>query len=252
MEKIKKAIIIDDEPLVRDDLRHLLEKHPQIKIIGEAGSIKEAETLLQQVTPDVVFLDIQLRGGSGFDLVPSIKPDSRIIFFTAHDEYAFRAFEVNALDYLLKPVVESRLAKAITRLEQKEPNGLTVPEPSKPYLHDDQVFIKTEMEQRFIAVNDISAITSLGGNYTSLRMANGKTYTTRQTQKHWEDTLPGDLFLRIHRSSLININRIESLKQEKNCLRMLFLTGMEDPLEVSRRLAPRIKKLISQLKKDNR
>jgi two-component system LytT family response regulator len=118
--KTKRAVIIDDEPFVREDLRHMLLKHPQVEVVGEAGSITEAAKLLRQTNPDIVFLDIQLRGGSGFDLVPDILPDSDIIFFSAHDEYEEQINQLNALDYLLKPVSAARLAESLSKVEKKD------------------------------------------------------------------------------------------------------------------------------------
>jgi len=118
--KIKRAVIIDDEPFARDDLRHMLLKHPKIVVVGEAGSISEAAKLLRQTNPDIVFLDIQLRGGSGFDLVPNILPDSKIIFFSAYDENEEQTNQLNALDYLLKPVSAVRLAESLGKVEKKD------------------------------------------------------------------------------------------------------------------------------------
>src|SRR4051812_3009110 len=103
-----RALLIDDEALARDALRVLLEGHPEVKIAGTAATVGQGRTLLARDDYDIVFLDIQLRGGSGFDLVPHVRPGAQIIFVTAHDEHALRAFEVNALDYLLKPVRPER------------------------------------------------------------------------------------------------------------------------------------------------
>ena len=246
-EEKKEAIIIDDEPLVHADLRFMLEKHPEIKIIAEAGSINEAEALLRDVTPDIVFLDIQLRGGTGFDLVPEISPKSQIIFFTAHDEYAVRAFEVNALDYLLKPVSADRLAKAIKRLDVETKDQVTASKPVESLGKDDQIFIKTENDQRFISVDNISAIISIGGNYSNLRMLSGLSHTIRRTLKQWEEMLPKNFFIRIHRSSFINTNQIKRLKFEKNGTCMISVSGIQEQLEVSRRFAPQIKELAKLL-----
>ncbi len=98
-------------------MSHMLFKHPEIEVIGEAGSITEAINLLRQTNPDIIFLDIQLRGGSGFDLVPDILPSSDIIFFSAYDEYEEQINQVNALDYLLKPVSAARLAESLSKVE---------------------------------------------------------------------------------------------------------------------------------------
>jgi two-component system, LytTR family, response regulator len=112
-----RALLIDDEPDARADLRISLAAHAaEVAIAAEAETLDEAEALLSTGAYDVVFLDVQLRGGTGFDLVPRIRPDARIVFVTAHDNYALRAFEVNALDYLLKPIAPDRLAAAVTRV----------------------------------------------------------------------------------------------------------------------------------------
>lgn len=242
--KTKKAILVDDEPFVRDDLRHMLLKHPEIEIIGKAGSITEAVAVLGQVSPDVVFLDIQLRGGSGFDLVPSIPPPCRIIFFTAFDNYAVRVFEVNALDYLLKPVNPDRLATSLSKLNKNETQR-SITRPSTPYAEDDQIFIHTAVERRFLSPNDISAIISLGGNYTSLLQSPDQSTTIRRTLKQWEQRLPPQLFCRIHRSAIVNLKQIQKLNIEKNGTCTLFLSGIDQPFEVSRRFSPRLRELFN-------
>ena len=116
-----KCLIIDDDRFMRAALRFMLSEYGEMEIAGEAGSVGEASSLLGSVQPDVVFLDIQLHGGSGFDLVPCIPPRAHIVFFTAYARYAVRAFEVNALDYLLKPVQADRLAATVERLRHNAP-----------------------------------------------------------------------------------------------------------------------------------
>src|SRR5688572_22135523 len=115
-----RALLIDDEPPARIVLRTLLAPHP-VEIVGEAGTLRAARELLARHDYTLVFLDIQLRGGTGFDLVPAVRPGAEIVFVTAHDEHALRAFEVNALDYLLKPIKPERLAASITRLTSPLP-----------------------------------------------------------------------------------------------------------------------------------
>lgn len=110
------ALIIDDEPFAREDLRYLLKRHPDIRIIGEAGSLQEAKELLNKTDPDVIFLDVQLRGGSGFDLLDSIPSHTDIIIFTAYDELHQQVKNTKAKDYLLKPVTAERLAEAINKI----------------------------------------------------------------------------------------------------------------------------------------
>lgn len=240
----KKALIIDDEPFVREDLRQLLFNHPEIEIIGEAGSIEEAGRLVKQVQPDVVFLDVQLRGGSGFDLVPEIPPACPIIFFTAYDQYAVRAFEVNALDYLLKPVTADRLAASLLKLDPTEMYREADASPATIYKTDDQIFIQTAEEQRFIPLKDILTVTAVGGNYTELVQRAGPPLIVRRTLKQWEERLPSQLFFRIHRSVIINLDQIRDLKTEKNGSGTLHIFKIDQPFEVSRRILPRLKELI--------
>jgi two-component system LytT family response regulator len=232
-----KAIIIDDEPLARDDLRYMLKKHSFIEIAGEAANVDESIALLSKVEADVVFLDIQLRGGSGFDLVPHIPPSAEIIFFTAYDEYAVRAFEVNALDYLLKPVTEDRLEASLLRLRDRIDNRPLHLDPSGSFHPDDQVFIKTDSEQGFIPVNAIVAVTSIGGNYTVVHLDNGKRHVVRRTLKEWKNILPASLFLPIHRMAIANIHRIDHIKKERDGSYCIYPAGQPHPFRVSRRRA---------------
>ncbi|HNC47267.1 MAG TPA: response regulator, partial [Acidobacteriota bacterium] len=126
-----RAVIVDDERLARRDLRVLLKAHPQISIIGEADTLETAIEVIGRLEPDVVFLDIQMPGGSGFTVLNSIDPAIQVVFVTAYDEYAVRAFEVDACDYLLKPVNPKRLAKTIARLQSlSEPVATAEPEKS--------------------------------------------------------------------------------------------------------------------------
>lgn len=242
---LKNALIIDDEPLVREDLKFLLQEHPEINVIGEAASVDEGAVLLSKTSPDVVFLDIQLRGGSGFDLVAHISPSSAIVFFTAHDEYAVRAFEVNALDYLMKPVSRNRLALALSRLKSSRKAGVSIPS-ARALDMDDQVFIQTDQEQRFVPVNGISAITYEGGNYSSLEMNSGQKHLVRRNLKQWEEQLPDPFFLRVHRSALVNIQAIESLQIQKSGSCALLVAGRDQLIEVSRRMAPRVKAVLKK------
>ena len=239
-----KAIIIDDEPFVRDDLRAMLAAHEAIEVACEAGTIAEAKKQLAAGSFDVVFLDIQLRGGSGFDLVPFIDPAADIIFITAHNEFAVRAFEINALDYILKPVAADRLAESVARLKR----GIQPKEvgPGKPehYKSDDSVFIKTDSGQMFVRLDTIAAITSIGGNYAAVYLENRQKLLARKTLKDWEAILPKTLFTRIHRSTLINVGSIERIAYEKDGSCMVHLSGRKETLAVSRRMASRLKSLV--------
>lgn len=235
-----KAIIIDDEQFVREDLKDILSQHDDVEILGEAETIDSAIELLSRTDPDVIFLDIQLRGGSGLNLVPYISPSIHIIFFTAHDDYAVRAFEVNALDFLLKPVTPERLEKSLDRARTYLKSGKPDEKSDTLFKETDQVFIKTDKEQRFVPINSILAITTEGGNYTSLIRDDGHNLLTRRSIKEWECHLPSDTFIKIHRSTIINAKKITRIVNQKNSKCLVYLSGHDEPFEASRREAPRL------------
>ena len=244
---IMKTIIIDDERFVREDLKEMLSLHADITVAGEAETISAAVALLSIVEPDIVFLDIQLRGGSGFDLVPYIHPTVDIIFFTSHDEYAVRAFEVNALDFLLKPVAPERLSSSLDRVRENRSTPLSSSGfTGGPFNEDDRIFIRTDKEQRFIALNGIVAVVSEGGNYSSVFLENNAKYLVRRPLKEWKNILPVSTFIRIHRSTIVNLNRIRQFVREKSGKYHVRMSGYDDPLKVSRRKVPKLKEKLGE------
>ncbi len=237
-----KAIIVDDETFARDDLRQVLLFHPSVNVVCEAGTIEEARDHLARHRLDLVFLDIQLRGGTGFDLLPFIGLDTKVIFITAYAEYAVRAFRVNALDYILKPVTQERLAESISRLSFKKKPPMETPHAPLQLTVDDRVYIKTDTHRCLVPVKDIATIRSIGGNYVRVETRKGERMTCRKTFKEWEAILPGSLFLRIHQSAIINLRQLERFEQEKSGGGKVFLSGTDEPLEVSIRKAAGLKK----------
>lgn len=240
------VILIDDEPLARDELRRLLAAQPSLRIVGESGKIPEARALLARGGYDLVLLDIQLAGGSGFDLVPAVAPGARIIFVTAHDQFAVRAFEINALDYLLKPVASARLAAALQRLA---PSPTTPPEPNTntdapfpaPLAPHDRVFLKGERHARFVPVTEISAIVA-NDNYTEVFVADGDRFLVRRALRAWETSLPAASFLRVHRQAVVNLAQIERIDDPDGETPVLHLRGVREPLTCSHRLSPELRR----------
>jgi two-component system, LytTR family, response regulator len=227
-----RALLIDDEPPARTVLRTLLAPHP-VEIVGEAGTLRAARELLARGDYTLVFLDIQLRGGTGFEVVPFVRPGAEIVFVTAHDEHALRAFEVNALDYLLKPIKPERLAASITRLSAAaatEPGPL----PTKRLRADDTIYVRTEDGARFVPVASLVAIQSCE-NYTELHLATGEKLLVRHTLKAWEDTLPAPPFARAHRQALVNLGALIRIEEDGGDAPLLHLTGLRAPLRASRR-----------------
>ncbi len=161
-----RALLIEDETTARADLRAKLAAHPEVTILAEAATMRGARTLLARTDYDLVLLDIQLIGGNSFDLVPDVRPGARIIFVTAYDTYAMRAFEINALDYLLKPVVPARLAEALRRATP--PPDPHAEDAAGPALHlNDRVYLRSGLRARFAVVGDIGVIAA-HDNYQSL------------------------------------------------------------------------------------
>ena len=192
MKTSYRCLIIDDERLARIELMRLLKDCPEIEIVGEASGISDAVTKIKNLQPDLIFLDIQLRNETGFDLFDKINYNGKTIFVTAYSEYAIRAFEINAIDYLLKPVNISRLKKSIERLfEHKTENN----EFSKQKLSiDDKIFVSTGKMVRFLKISDISLITCELG-YSEISTISGDKLIVKKLLKEWEDRLPESHFL---------------------------------------------------------
>jgi two-component system LytT family response regulator len=228
-----RALIIDDEAIACDVLRVLLEAHAEIAVVGTAGTLRQARQLLARDDYDVVFLDIQLRGGNGFELVPHVRSAAQVIFVTAHDEHALRAFEINALDYLLKPVHPSRLARSLQRLN--EPPARAAETAALPRLRDDDtVFIKLDSGARFVPLASIGAILSCE-NYSEVLLAGGEKLLVRRSLKAWEDALPAPVFARAHRQAIVNLRRLLRIEEDGGDGPLLHLDGVKIPLRVSRR-----------------
>ena len=193
-----KCLIVDDEPLARREMMQLLSMYPGVTVCGEAASVAEALSLTEAQKPDLVFLDIQMPGESGFDYVARVQSGPpRIVFVTAYDQYAVKGFECNAMDYLLKPVKPERLAESLRRARDKK----SVPIP--PSISDDVVFIKGTTTGRFASWSGISHILA-EGNYSQVHFADGTNLNVLRTLKDWLAQAPADTLLQIHRTALIN------------------------------------------------
>ncbi len=223
------TLIIEDNAAARADLTRKLKAHPEVAIVGEAGTAGRARTLLALGGYDLVFLDIRLRGGNGFDLVPLVAAEARIIFVTAYDEYALRAFEVNALDYLLKPVTAERLAQSLSRL------GVETGPAAPPQLTEtDLVHVRTDAGSQFIAVSSIAAIMA-ELNYTLIHLTDGSKLLIRRPLKSWADQLDANTFVRVSRESIVNLRHISHVERNDTKSGTVKMTGVKAPVPVSRR-----------------
>jgi two-component system LytT family response regulator len=238
-----KAIIVDDERLARSNMRKLLESYPYINIVGEASSCAQASELAENFNPGLIFLDIQLKGETGFDLLDKINKSAKIIFVTAYDEFAIRAFEINALDYLLKPVNPERLKLSLERIFENRDShaGKSERNEEKVYEYFDSIYVKiNNFSSKFVKISNISYIEP-AGNYSKIVSNDGRYCLVQKTMKEWEEELPGRYFIRIHRSAIINIEHIDRIEVVSGNQHRVFLKSLEMPLGISRRYVKKIR-----------
>lgn len=242
-----RVIIIDDEPAARAALRGMLREHPEVSLVGEAETITEAKALLAGNAYELVLLDVQLIGGTGFDLLPFIRPEARVVFVTAFDQFAVRAFEVNALDYLIKPVRPERLAEALRRIAPIgiAPHSVTAPLPK--FDLDDLVHLFVgNGSTRLVPLADIVVIES-DSNYSAAYLADGTRLLVRRTMLSWENSLPSSHFVRVHRSTIINLARYRGSDRECFETTLLLLTGHPQPVRASFRYLEELRTRLAAL-----
>jgi two-component system LytT family response regulator len=240
-----KAIIIDDERLARNELKRLLENFPQIEVIAEAANTDEASALLETMQPDVLFLDIQMPGKTGFEWLESwdgYLPE--VIFTTAFDEYALKAFEVNALDYVLKPVELTRLSESIQKLEKRLIQQVKTPETPGHILGAmDQIFVKDGERCWFVRLERVRLCESMG-NYVRLFFDDQKPLVLKSLNA-LEDRLDPKVFFRANRKHIINLNFIDKIEPWFSGGLQVTLSGKGEKIEISRRQSIRFKELLS-------
>ena len=226
-----KALLIDDERLARLELRRLLAGHPEVEIAGEARGGEEALALIPKLAPDLIFLDIQMPGMSGFDLLERLEELPQVIFTTAYDEYALKAFEVNALDYLLKPVAPARLAAALARVRPRtEPARL------------EQVFVRDGERCWIVRLPDIFLLES-EGNYTRVYFASERPLI-RRSLNALEDQLDPAMFFRAGRKEIVNLKWIEKVDISVAGGLVVTLRGGRT-IEMSRRQSSKLREILS-------
>lgn len=243
-----KAIIVDDERLARNELKRLLENFPKINIIGEAANADEAIQLIDELHPDLLFLDIQMPGKTGFDLLSELEgyvPE--VIFTTAYDEYAIKAFEFNALDYLLKPIELHRLSEAVQKVEEEiqhqQERTETAKEGIKVLGDNDQVFVKDGEKCWFVRLGKVRLFESMG-NYVRLYFDDQKPLVLKSLNA-LEERLDSKVFFRANRKHIINLQFIDKIEPWFSGGLQVTLRGSGEKIEISRRQAIRFKELLS-------
>ncbi len=233
-----KVIIVDDERLARKELQNLLAKFPSVEVLAECDSVSSALSEIEKLKPDLVFLDINMPGKDGFALLEELDFIPEIIFVTAYDEYAIKAFEVNALDYLLKPIQSERLEEAINKFQSNE-----LAETNTNKLgQNDQVFVKDGERCWFVKLSDVPMFES-EGNYVRVYFENNKPLILKSLN-NLANKLDENVFFRANRKFIINLNWIESIESWFNGGLMVKLkTGAK--VEISRRQASKLKEMKS-------
>jgi len=258
-----RALIVDDEPLARARLRKLLSAEEGVEIVGECASAEDAIEIIESALPDLVFLDVQMPGMDGFQMLSELRTPAlpAIIFITAYDDYALRAFEVHALDYLLKPYSRARFADAfrharaqieresaaaadrrllglLAELRASESGGAAAPPLQR---ERERLVVKSDGRMFFVRPADIDWVEA-SANYVRLH-ARGASYQLRESMKHMEDRLPRGNFVRIHRSAIVNLDRVRELQPWFHGEYVVILTD-GTKLTASRAYASRLRELM--------
>lgn len=238
-----KALIVDDERLARKELKKLLDEYAEIKIVAEAANADEALSLYDEHKPDILFLDIQMPGKTGFELLEELETSPLVVFTTAYDDFALKAFEVNAVDYLVKPVPPERLKEAIEKASK-------LFEKKQSSLHDtqaklgleDQVFVKDGDKCWFVSLSNIRLFES-DGNYIKVYFDTNRPMIHKSLNA-LDEKLDNKSFFRASRKHIVNLSWVESIEPWFNGGLMVKLRG-GDKVEVSRRQAAKFKEMMS-------
>ena len=238
-----RALIVDDERLARKELMKLLEDHPMIEVVGEAANAEEAFQMVNDLNPDLLFLDIQMPGKTGFQLLEMLDSVPLVVFTTAYDEFALKAFEVNALDYLLKPIHPERLSETISKLSEKE-RAKTIAEhgPEKKLGLNDQVFVKDGDRCWFVSLSNVRLFES-DGNYIKVYFDANRPMIHKSLNA-LDEKLDERAFFRASRKHIVNLSWVEGIEPWFNGGLMVRLRG-GDKVEVSRRQAAKFKDMMS-------
>ncbi len=237
-----KAIIVDDSNLARQELKHLLKSFSDIQVIGEAENAEQAEALISEKRPALIFLDIQMPDKSGFELLEELDEVPEIIFTTAYDQYAMQAFDHNALDYLQKPIKEDRLALAIEKASDKINLRANEEKKSKQLGLGKQVFVKDGEQCWFVDLSDIRVL-EIMGSYTRIYFKEQKPMIPRSLN-YMEARLDPEVFFRANRQQIINLKYIERIEPWFSGTLKVYLKDGEE-IEVSRRQSIKFREVMS-------
>jgi two-component system LytT family response regulator len=237
-----KALIVDDERLARTELRRLLNPFKDINVVGEAVNAEDALSKITELNPDLIFLDIQMPGKNGFEMLEELDAVPTVVFTTAYDEYALKAFEFNAMDYLLKPIEPQRLEETVNRLLEKNKKEKIEADQTPVLREEDQVFVKDGDRCWFVRLSTVRLFES-EGNYVRLYFEDHKPLILR-TLNYLDERLDSKAFFRANRKHIVNLKWIENIEPWLNGGLLVKLKG-GNKIEVSRRQAIKFKDKLS-------
>ena len=239
---MQRVVIIDDEALARKGLRTMLAQHPSFKVVGEADGVQSGlETILRE-KPDAIFLDIEMPGATGFDLLKRLDSTPKVVIVTAHAEHAMHAFDVQAVDYLLKPVTPVRFAQALRRIEGNSLQDAQVSSP--PYSTEDRICLRTPQKTVVVPINSIPALQA-DGDFTRIYFKEGSQLMICHTLGEYETTLPSPPFQRIDRSHIVNLDLILTINRSSRDEARLIMEGIPEGIPIARTAQQRLKKYFS-------
>jgi len=237
-----RVLIVDDEHLARQAMRRLLAAHPDVEIVGEAEGIADARREIERTQPQLIFLDIELDDGDGFDLLAALERRPIVVFVTAYAEHAVQAFAVHAVDYLLKPVAPERLAESLTRVEQQLARDAQSSEPAPS--GGGVIALKTPKRTVLARPSEIVALRA-DGDFTHVFVADQPALMMWRTLGHFENLLPSPPFLRLGRSLIVNRDRLRHVETPSREGASIVLHGLDEPLALGRTAAARLREALA-------
>ena len=242
MQTLLRTLIVDSEAPARELLQDMLATHRNVRVVGEANSAPTALSLYEDLHPNLVFMDVQMPKGDGFSLLPKLQPLPAIIFVTACDQFAVKAFEVDAVDYLLKPVRPERLANALQRVVYSQK-----PSQAERLSYDDKILLDSDAEMRVVFVAEISGIIA-EGNYTRVHLADGSSSFLRRGITQWDSMLPKPFFVRVERSLIIRLQAVRKVVAQARDEVSVEVEGFSAPLPLGRRASFRLRHALRESK----
>jgi two-component system, LytTR family, response regulator len=231
-----RVLVVDDERLARLDLVTMLQRAGGVTVVAEAADLVSAREAARALTPDAVFLDVQLGADNGFDLIEDLPGACRVVLVTAFDSYAIRAFDTNALDYLLKPVRSERLLQSLERVRHRTRAAVA----TTRLAYDERLFVRTGTARGFVPLTNVRCLIA-DGDYTRLIVSAGRESLLSRSLSHWEQRLPEQKFVRIHRSSIVNLDHVLRVGDGTTGAHRVWVRDLADPLTMSRRATRRLR-----------